>query len=182
VTREALDANARGKTLYNSGRYEEAIVNFADAIRLRPRYAAAYYNRAAAYLMLGQFERAIADSDEALALDPQSGAAALKQTAQKRLASGVYVGKDASQPVLESWKRPKTTKEAVRAGKTGSVRLQFVVDQDGRARDFEIVKSVSPDLDDKAIAALKRAKFKPGKKDGRPVSMCEMMDVQFDPP
>jgi TonB family protein len=179
----ARDANSRGASLYNAGLYEEAIINFNEVIRLWPNSANGYSNRGSVYLKLGQFERAITDFDRALALNPQLNAAAtLRQEAQKRLASGVYAGKDVSKPVLESWTRPKASKEAVRAGKTGSVRLQFVVDQNGRAKDFEILKSLSPDLDDRAITSLKRAKFKPGLKDGQPVSVLSTMDVQFGPP
>jgi len=177
----ASDANSKGVSLYKAQRYEEAIGSFNEAIRLRPN-AQYYLNRGSVYLTLRQFEPAIRDLDRALALNPQlSTAVTLKQLAQKGLASGVYWGKDVTkQPELETWSftRPKS----FRAGKTGAVRLEFVVDQNGRAKDFEVLVSVSKDLDDRAIAAVKRAKFKPGLKDGQPVPALAKMDVQFDPP
>lgn len=53
------------------GRYEEAIAEFDEAIRLDPTLAPAYSNRGGAYSNLGQYQRAIEDYDEAIRLDPQ---------------------------------------------------------------------------------------------------------------
>ena len=65
---------------YNSGteyleqeQYNQAIVDFDEAIRLDPQYAKVYSNRGLAYINLGQYERAILDYDEAIRLDPQYG-------------------------------------------------------------------------------------------------------------
>ena len=56
--------------LHHEGRFEQAIVQLDEAIRLAPGYAAAYYNRGVAYEDLGQHERAIQDYDEAIRLAP----------------------------------------------------------------------------------------------------------------
>ena len=55
---------------YNSGteyleqeQYNQAIVDFDEAIRLDPQYANAYYNRGRAYRKRGLYEQAILDFD-----------------------------------------------------------------------------------------------------------------------
>jgi TonB family protein len=178
------DANSRGITLFKAQRYEEAIASFAEAIRLKPDLANAYFNRGAAYYKLGQFQSAISDFDQTLALDPQDQSAALqKQQAKKRLASGVYfAGKDVTKPVYVTWTNPKYSKEAIRAGKTGTVLLTFVVDEYGRVKDCQVLKSLTPDLDGRAIYAASHATFKPGKKRGKPVPVEVTVEVKFDQP
>jgi TonB family protein len=178
------DANSRGITLFKAQRYEEAIASFAEAIRLKPDLANAYFNRGAAYYKLGQFQSAISDFDQTLALDPQDQSAALqKQQAKKRLAGGVYfAGKDVTAPVYVTWANPKYSKEAIRAGKTGTVLLTFVVDEYGRVKDCQVLKSLTPDLDGRAIYAASHATFKPGKKRGKPVPVEVTVEVKFDQP
>jgi len=61
--------------------FERAIADFDQAIRLNPRYAAAFYNRALVHLDAGDKELAIADYRQALTLNPnlQLVADALKE-------------------------------------------------------------------------------------------------------
>jgi tetratricopeptide (TPR) repeat protein len=42
---------------------------------LNPKFAGAYNNRGLAYAVEGDYQRAIADYDQAIALDPANGAA-----------------------------------------------------------------------------------------------------------
>ena len=99
-----------GEDLYEQKRYEEAIAQFNEAIRLDPQLTNAYYKRGNAYDDLGQYERAIQDYDEAIRLDPQYADAyanrAIAHTilgeevaAQKNLARAVELGVD--QRILE---------------------------------------------------------------------------------
>ena len=60
-----------GYELAEQGRFEEAIGEYDEAIRLDPQDADAYNNRGVSYENLGQFQRAIQDHDEAIRLDPQ---------------------------------------------------------------------------------------------------------------
>ena len=55
--------------------YAAAIADFDTAIRLKPDYAAAYYNRGYAKDELGQYAAAIADYDTAIRLKPDNAAA-----------------------------------------------------------------------------------------------------------
>ncbi len=42
-------------------RYDSAIADFAEAIRINPKYGEAYYNRALVYEKKGEFDKARAD-------------------------------------------------------------------------------------------------------------------------
>ena len=53
------DAFNKGLDAYNRRDYESAIVDFTEAIRLNPNYAAAYTNRGNAYRAKGDNDRAI---------------------------------------------------------------------------------------------------------------------------
>jgi tetratricopeptide (TPR) repeat protein len=58
--------------LYNvaMGNNDKAIANYDQAVKLKPDYAEAYYNRGIAYGSKGEYDRAIADFDQALKLRP----------------------------------------------------------------------------------------------------------------
>jgi TonB family protein len=59
----------------------------------------------------------------------------------------------------------------------GSVLLSTVVLEDGSVSDVRVTKSLHPELDEQAVAAMKRWEFKPGTRDGKPVAVritCEM--------
>lgn len=68
---EAEERYANGVALGEQTRWEEAISEFDEAIRLDPQFAPAYLNRGGAYFRLGQFERAIQEFDEAVRLNPR---------------------------------------------------------------------------------------------------------------
>lgn len=59
-----------GRVLRDSGRSDEAMVQFQEAIRLAPDYAAAHSMLGLTYEDMGQFEEAITEYREALRLDP----------------------------------------------------------------------------------------------------------------
>jgi protein TonB len=65
-------------------------------------------------------------------------------------------------------------------GIEGKVSLEFVVDETGSVRDIEITHAIPPDLFDAAARrAVKRWRFKPGVKDGRPVPSRLRQTVKF---
>ena len=61
------------------GKYQRAIQDYDEAIRLDPQDAFVYINRGIAYHDLGQYQRAIQDFDEAIRLDPESDLAYLSR-------------------------------------------------------------------------------------------------------
>lgn len=59
---ESTDAavyNAKGLELFKSGRYEEAVNSYKEAIKLKKDYAEAHYNLGDVYFKLNQFKQAI---------------------------------------------------------------------------------------------------------------------------
>jgi tetratricopeptide (TPR) repeat protein len=60
----------RGRSLTTSGKYEEAIAELTEAIRLQPDLARAYNARGYVYLLKRDYQHALADFDEAIRLDP----------------------------------------------------------------------------------------------------------------
>jgi len=61
----AVDRVEKGKVLFNSGKYEEALDALNSAIDLKPNYAGAYYNRAIVYQKMGKAKQAEDDLKEA---------------------------------------------------------------------------------------------------------------------
>jgi TonB family protein len=52
---------------------------------------------------------------------------------------------------------------------TGAVLLRCVVDRNGVPTNLEIVQKLDEELDQASLAALKRWRFEPGEKNGKPV-------------
>jgi tetratricopeptide (TPR) repeat protein len=63
--------NNRGVLASGQGDIDRAIADYDAAIRVNPRYAAAFYNRAQAWRRKSGTARADADSAEAVRLDPK---------------------------------------------------------------------------------------------------------------
>lgn len=62
---------ARGVSYRRLGKYGEAVTDFSEAIRLNPRHASAYNDRAHARGELGDKEGAIADLTRAIEIEPK---------------------------------------------------------------------------------------------------------------
>jgi TonB family protein len=96
------------------------------------------------------------------------------------LPEGVYrVGNGISAPSLLSKVEPQYTQEA-RAGKIqGTSLLMVEIGPDGIARNITIQRSLEPGLDQKAIDAVTQWRFRPGTKDGVPVTVAATIEVNF---
>src|SRR5256885_1958681 len=104
------------------------------------------------------------------------GANAVSQQVQPpnkpRLPPGVYrVGDGVTAPRVIEKPEPEYSDEARLAGLDGVVPLRVIVDANGLTRDIEVIRSLGLGLDDKAIEAVKKWRFKPGMKDGQPVAV-----------
>ena len=69
--------------------------------------------------------------------------------------------------------------EAYDAGVQGRVYVQFVVDENGRARDLKIAKGLPLGCNEAALRAVERARFTPGRLGGRPVKVRHTVFVNF---
>ena len=93
---------------------------------------------------------------------------------------GVYrVGGGVSGPQVLLKVEPEYSEEARKARWQGVVVLSVVVDEKGQPRDLRVVRSLGLGLDQKAIEAAEKWKFKPGMKDGRPVPVAATIEVNF---
>ncbi len=96
------------------------------------------------------------------------------------LPPGVYsVGNGISPPAVISKVDPEYSEEARKAKYSGSVVVSVVVGIDGRADQIGVVKSLGMGLDEKAVAAVQQWRFRPGVKDGNPVPVRAMIEVNF---
>ena len=56
----------------NAGKYDRAIEDYNEALRLKPDFAQAFSDRGAAWYFKGEYSKAIADYDEAIRIDPNN--------------------------------------------------------------------------------------------------------------
>ncbi len=93
---------------------------------------------------------------------------------------GVFrVGGGVSQPAVIFKVDPEYSEEARKAKYSGTVMLAVIVDAEGHARDIHVVKSLGMGLDEKAIEAVEKWKFKPGMKGGQAVNVRATIEVNF---
>jgi TonB family protein len=84
-----------------------------------------------------------------------------------------------SAPALLFKVEPEYSEEARKAKYQGTVLLSIVVDASGKAQNIRVARSLGLGLDEKAIEAVRKWKFKPGYKDGRPVAVVATIEVNF---
>jgi TonB family protein len=93
---------------------------------------------------------------------------------------GVFrAGGGVSAPALVYKLEPEYSEEARKAKYQGTVVLYVEVDANGRARNIRVLRSLGLGLDEKAIEAVNKWKFRPGMKDGRPVTVAATIEVNF---
>ncbi len=89
------------------------------------------------------------------------------------------VGGGVTAPVVVDKLDPEYSAEASRAKLSGTVLLAIVVDKQGDARDIRVMRGLGMGLDEKAIEAVSRWKFKPAQKDGQPVNVRANIEINF---
>jgi periplasmic protein TonB len=93
---------------------------------------------------------------------------------------GVYrVGGGVSAPSVLYKVDPEYSEEARKAKYSGTVLISLVVDPQGRAQNIKVVRSLGLGLDEKAMEAVAKWKFKPGMKGGQAVSVQATIEVNF---
>ena len=74
---------------------------------------------------------------------------------------------------------PEYSEEARKAKFQGTVVLMVVVDEKGNPRDLKVIRPLGLGLDQKAIEAVEKWKFRPGMKDGKAVAVQATIEVNF---
>ncbi len=82
-------------------------------------------------------------------------------------------------PTLLSKVEPVYTEAARNAKIEGAVMLSTEIDTEGLAQNIQVLKGLDGGLDQSAIAAVSQWRFKPGKKDGKPVVVEARIEVNF---
>lgn len=109
----------------------------------------------------------------ALALIAQSAA-------DRRPNQPVYLsGNGVTSPRLVSEVKPHYPSDAMRAGITGTVVLEGVVQVDGTVSDVHVVRPLDSRLDAEAVNAFKGWRFSPGLKDGQAVAVRVTTEMTF---
>lgn len=76
--------------------------------------------------------------------------------------------------------QPSPVQDAkTRKAAPGTVTILFVVDAEGRVRDPKVQKSTDPVLERPALAAVKKWRFEPGKRNGEPVQFRMRVPITF---
>lgn len=102
-----------------------------------------------------------------------------RTAADKQEGPPYRVGNGVTPPVLIARTDPEYPREAVRAGVEGTVALYVEIGPDGRAHNARVVRPFDPELDKRAIECVAQWKFRPGEKDGRPVTVAATIEVNF---
>ena len=89
------------------------------------------------------------------------------------------LGDGITPPVLLERTDPQYPKKVVKAGIEGAVLLKIEVAPDGKAHNIQVIRSLDPDLDRKAVECVERWKFRPGTKDGQIVTVAASVEVNF---
>ena len=96
------------------------------------------------------------------------------------IGGGVYrVGGGVSAPTVIYKVEPEYSEEARKAKFQGTVVLVIVIDEQGVARNFRVIKPLGLGLDEKAIEAVQKWRFSPGRKGGQPVAVQATIEVNF---
>jgi periplasmic protein TonB len=93
---------------------------------------------------------------------------------------GVYrVGGGVSAPIPLYKVEPEYSEEARKAKFQGTVVLSIVVDERGMPTQFKVVRPLGLGLDEKAIEAVQKWRFRPAQKDGKAVAVLATVEVNF---
>ena len=96
------------------------------------------------------------------------------------IGGGAYkIGGGVSAPSVLYKVEPEYSEEARKAKFQGTVVLFIVVDEHGNPRDLKVIRPLGLGLDQKAIEAVEKWKFRPGMKDGHPVPVQATIEVNF---
>lgn len=89
------------------------------------------------------------------------------------------VGGEVSSPRLRIKFEPGYTQDARDNKVEGTVMLAAEVREDGRAHNIRVLESIGYGLDEKAVEAVEKWTFDPGRQDGKPVRVLVEIQISF---
>jgi TonB family protein len=128
--------------------------------------------------------RSLGRDDEANELDKRADSvqrATAEQVNSKRTSSNTVhrVGADVSAPAVLQKVDPDYTDEARAAKFSGTVVVATEIGPDGLAHNSRVFRGLGLGLDENAIDAIRQWRFRPGIKDGQPVTVSATIEVNF---
>jgi len=172
----ACKSKADFKVLFSDRENEIQFVNaFAPALEKWGQKYGSYYS---AYgVNIANLQTVLAKQQLAIGSQQQTQQGAFKD---KEYTGGAYkVGGGVSAPSVLYKVEPTYTEEAHTAKLQGTVVLQLVVDEKGRAQNVKVTRSLGLGLDEKAVEAVEKWTFKPGMKEGKPVPVTGQIEISF---
>ncbi|HXB70119.1 MAG TPA: TonB family protein [Candidatus Acidoferrales bacterium] len=89
------------------------------------------------------------------------------------------IGLDITPPVLLHKIDPEYSEEARKAKYQGTAVLNVEIDASGEVANIKVNRSLGLGLDEKAMEAVRQWKFKPGMKNGQPVTVQTQVEANF---
>ena len=89
------------------------------------------------------------------------------------------IGKDVTPPSVLYQIEPHYTEEAIKLGMQGMVGIAMVVDEAGLPTKLKVTSPLGHGLDENAMEAVKKWRFDPGQRDGKPVPVQATIQVTF---
>lgn len=84
------------------------------------------------------------------------------------------------EPVAQA--APSYPRELAKAKIEGTVVMAFVIDETGKVEDPRVESSSRPEFEKPALEAIRRWRFKPGEREGKPVRTFVKQPFRFSPP
>ncbi|MEZ4694825.1 MAG: TonB family protein [Rhodothermales bacterium] len=154
---------AEAGKLFASGEYESARELYAKALSVQP-------NNALASAKIKEIDRLQASVHD-------------QELTDAIIENGVYLVVDTPPQLIggleELHKKVVFPEAAYRAGVSGRVYVQFVVDENGNPSDYSVTRGLPLGCNDAAIEAISKSKFVPGKFRGRNVKARHTLFLNF---
>jgi TonB family protein len=156
---------------------EEAETAYKNSLlRQEPNTTAA----AATMSVYARFLRKQSRDDEATDLEARALAIQKANAITPKLAADTFrIGPGIAAPKPLQRGEPGYSEDARLAQLMGTVVLSITVGADGLAHDIKVVRGLGLGLDEKAAEAVGKWTFQPGTKDGQPVPVAAIIEVNF---
>jgi len=111
----------------------------------------------------------------------ESNAAAGSTTGSQSVAGGpvYHIGNGVSAPSPTYKPDPDYTPQAKNAKLQGNVTLYVEIDSFGHPQNIKVLRGLGLGLDEKAVEAVRKWRFRPAYKDGNPVTVSAQIEVHF---